>query len=81
MLRAEPIVTPAGIVDADEKNVKFNCNVETENGVETRTETIRTRDADDIGRKRLAKKLGATGTARSKTICGRTARGVFFSAL
>lgn len=59
MLRAEPVVTPAGIVDADEKNVKFNCNVETENGVETRTETIRIRDADDIGRKRLAKKLGA----------------------
>lgn len=59
LLRAEPIVTPAGIVDADEKNVKFNYNVETENGVETRTETIKTRDADDIGIKRLAKKLGA----------------------
>lgn len=57
---AELIVTPFGVWDTDATEVKVSYNVKTENGVETRTKSVSSRDVadkDKVGR--LVKKLSA----------------------
>lgn len=57
---AELITTPSGVWDTDDSEVKVNYNVKTDDGVETRSTTVRTSDVSDKNKvNALAKKLSA----------------------
>lgn len=57
---AELVTTPFGVWDTDDPEVKVNYNVKTDDGVETRSTTVRTHDVSDKSKiSALSKKLSA----------------------
>lgn len=60
VLCAEPIATPFGVFDPEEEDAKISYNVETEDGVETKTKVVKSADiSDQFKVKSLAKRLKA----------------------